>query len=181
MLWFSGLRGGMAFALALEAASRRGDDGRAMLTATMGAVAFTVLGIGGLTTTALRRFGIRSDVTPERRGGNERDASDDRGFGADGAVSMERRGFGGGMVPSDRDPRAPDEVAVLIRSEKADGAALKRSAPTPTREGRGRREETASSGSDELRRSFRTFDERFLTPMFTLDRAEAEREGEGGE
>ena len=167
MLWFSGLRGGMAFALALEAASRRGDDGRAMLTATMGAVAFTVLGIGGLTTTALRRFGIRSDVTPERRGGNERDASDDRGFGADGAVSMERRGFGGGMDPGDRDPRAP-----------ADGAALKRSAPTPTREGRGRREETASSGSDELRRSFRTFDERFLTPMFTLDRAEAEREGE---
>ena len=75
----------------------------------------------------------------------------------------------------------PDEVAVLIRSEKADGAALKRSAPTPTREGRGRREETASSGSDELRRSFRTFDERFLTPMFTLDRGEAEREGEGGE
>jgi hypothetical protein len=147
----------------------------------MGAVAFTVLGIGGLTTTALRRFGIRSDVTPERRGGNERDASDDRGFGADGSVSMERRGFGGGMDPSDRDPRAPDEVAVLIRSEKADGAALKRSAPTPTREGRGRREETASSGSDELRRSFRTFDERFLTPMFTLDRAEAEREGEGGE
>jgi NhaP-type Na+/H+ or K+/H+ antiporter len=175
MLWFSGLRGGMAFALALEAASRRGDDGRAMLTATMGAVAFTVLGIGGLTTTALRRFGIRSDVTPERRGGSERD-----GFGADGAVS-ERRGFGGGMDPGDRDPRAPDEVAVLIRSEKADGAALKRSAPAPTREGRGRREETASSGSDELRRSFRTFDERFLTPMFTLDRAEAEREGEGGE
>ena len=43
-LWFSGLRGAMAFALALEAAAKRGEDGRAMLTSTLFAVAFTVGG-----------------------------------------------------------------------------------------------------------------------------------------
>ena len=58
MLWFSGLRGAMAFALALEAAAERGDDGRAILTGTLGAVVFTTLIVGGLTTRALSALGI---------------------------------------------------------------------------------------------------------------------------
>ena len=71
MLWFSGLRGAMAFALALEAAATRGDDGRAILTGVLGAVVFTTLVVGGLTTRALGWLGIEMRTRPgpgEKRG-----------------------------------------------------------------------------------------------------------------
>ena len=110
MLWFSGLRGAMAFALALEAAARRGDDGHAMLTGTLGAVLFTVLVVGGFVVPALEHLGIRAT-----RGGAN---------GANGANGGGTFRDAGG---SSSDARSEDEVAVLIRSEKSDGAASKRS------------------------------------------------------
>ena len=69
MLWFSGLRGAMAFALALEAAATRGDDGRAILTGVLGAVVFTTLVVGGLTPRALAWLGISTREESAREGG----------------------------------------------------------------------------------------------------------------
>ena len=162
MLWFSGLRGAMAFALALEAAARRGDDGHAMLTGTLGAVLFTVLVVGGLVVPALEYLGIST----KRGGGNG---------GINGGGSS---GDAGG---SSSDARSEDEVAVLINSEKSDGAASKRS----SRGGAGGGQTSRDATTDEddygrvVRDSFRTIDERFLTPYFTLDEGDT-KTGEAG-
>ena len=61
MLFFSGLRGGIAFALAIQAKEDLGDDndGRLILDCTLIIVLFTVWVNGGLTPTMLRRFGIK--------------------------------------------------------------------------------------------------------------------------
>lgn len=161
MLWFSGLRGAMAFALALEAAARRGDDGHAMLTGTLGAVLFTVLVVGGLVVPALEYLGMST----KRGGGNG---------GINGGGSS---GDAGG---SSSDARSEDEVAVLINSEKSDGAASKRS-----RGGAGGGQTSRDATTDEddygrvVRDSFRTIDERFLTPYFTLDEGDT-KTGEAG-
>ena len=61
----------MEFALALEAAATRGDDARAILTGCLGAVVFTTLVVGGLTTRALGWLGIEMRTRPgpgEKRG-----------------------------------------------------------------------------------------------------------------
>ena len=173
MLWFSGLRGAMAFALALEAAARRGDDGHAMLTGTLGAVLFTVLVVGGFVVPALEHLGIRAT-----RGGAN---------GANGANGGGTFGDAGG---SSSDARSEDEVAVLIRSEKSDGAASKRSRGVVVGGGAGGGHTSRDATADEdeygraVRDSFRSIDERFLTPYFTLDEGEAaagEKGSSGGD
>ena len=51
MLWFSGLRGAIAFALALMSThDLPAAEGRALLTTTLFIVLFTVLAVGGSTT-----------------------------------------------------------------------------------------------------------------------------------
>ena len=171
MLWFSGLRGAMAFALALEAAARRGDDGHAMLTGTLGAVLFTVLVVGGFVVPALEHLGIRAT-----RGGAN---------GANGANGGGTFRDAGG---SSSDARSEDEVAVLIRSEKSDGAASTPRASSSRRRRGGHTSRDATADEDEygraVRDSFRSIDERFLTPYFTLDEGKAaagEKGSSGGD
>ena len=150
MLWFSGLRGAMAFALAMEAAATRGEDGRAMLTSTLGAVLFTVLVVGGLTAAALRRLGVECDVDHSQKPrAKSRGLFAARGASANGVVGAGLGGLGGGVGPSeessslssrerekndtDRDDAA--STAVLVRSEKDDGPAAKRGARRDRRNG----------------------------------------------
>ena len=84
MLWFSGLRGAMAFALALEAAATRGDDGRAILTGVLGAVVFTTLVVGGLTA----RARVARDL--DQGGGGQ--GREDGGIGSNvGRTAVEER------------------------------------------------------------------------------------------
>ena len=74
MLWFSGLRGGIAFALALGTKEDLAkQDARVMLNATLLIVLVTVLGIGGFTTHALEFLGIQlGEKDEEAKGGRTR-------------------------------------------------------------------------------------------------------------
>lgn len=61
-LWFSGLRGAMAFALALQAThDLPGNHGRTIFTATIAIVILTVLLIGGSTSTMLEALEVTGD------------------------------------------------------------------------------------------------------------------------
>lgn len=72
MLWFSGLRGGIAFALALGSGEDIGEeDAKTILNATLLIVLVTVLGIGGFTEHALEYFQIQMG-----RGGSSSRTSD---------------------------------------------------------------------------------------------------------
>jgi NhaP-type Na+/H+ or K+/H+ antiporter len=171
MLWFSGLRGAMAFALAMEAAAKRGEDGRAMLTSTLGAVLFTVLVVGGLTVPALRRLGVECDVAVDRR--DKADAS---------------------RHPKRPTHRAYDErsdaTAVLVRSNADDGPASKRPAGGRRDTSEGSHGKTFGSFDDadgggtygmDVRETFRFVDRQYITPMFTLDEGsrDSPRDGDG--
>ena len=161
MLWFSGLRGAMAFALAMEAASRRGEDGRAMLTSTLGAVLFTVLVVGGLTVPALRRLGVECDVAVD--------------------VSRVKGDVSRSPNPSRRttrhayDERA-DATAVLVRSNADDGPAAKRGGGRRDRSEGGKTfgsfDDADGGGTSygiDVRETFRFVDRQYITPMFTLE------------
>jgi NhaP-type Na+/H+ or K+/H+ antiporter len=58
MLWYCGLRGAVAYALAMKAAATLGAPGQAMLSSTLFVVMFTVLGMGGATTRVLQGLRI---------------------------------------------------------------------------------------------------------------------------
>lgn len=63
VLWFGGLRGAMAFALALEAVNDLPNNyGRVMLTSTLFTVVFTVLTVGGTTPYLLRVLKVECNV-----------------------------------------------------------------------------------------------------------------------
>jgi NhaP-type Na+/H+ or K+/H+ antiporter len=178
MLWFSGLRGAMAFALAMEAASRRGEDGRAMLTSTLGAVLFTVLVVGGLTVPALRRLGVECDVAVDRRvtGDVSRSPNPKRTTRQSGKTYDERA----------------DATAVLVRSNADDGPAAKRGGGRRDRSEGGK---TFGSFDDaegggtygiDVRETFRFVDRQYITPMFTLeensrDAGNGDGNGNGGD
>jgi NhaP-type Na+/H+ or K+/H+ antiporter len=57
-LWYCGLRGAVAYALAMKAAATLGEPGQAMLSSTLFVVMFTVLLMGGSTTHVLQKLGI---------------------------------------------------------------------------------------------------------------------------
>jgi len=59
MLWFSGLRGAIAFALSLSASNDFGEPGRVIMTTTFFIVLFTVLFNGGLSAWMLNRLGVK--------------------------------------------------------------------------------------------------------------------------
>jgi hypothetical protein len=205
MLWFSGLRGAMAFALAMEAAATRGEDGRAMLTSTLGAVLFTVLVVGGLTAAALRRLGVECDVDfsqrsvdqkPRRGRGGLFTARGGNTNGGTGVVVG--AGLGGGpsdeSKPNDADRDDADATAVLVRSEKDDGPAAKRGARRDRRDGGGNKtfgsfdEDDATLGpyGIDVRETFKFVDRQYITPMFTLeegsrDAGNAAERHDGGE
>ncbi len=61
MLWFSGLRGAIAFSLALHVPTPHGD---VVLTSTLVIVLVSVLVLGGGTTTLLRLLRIRTGIDP---------------------------------------------------------------------------------------------------------------------
>jgi len=62
MMWFAGLRGAIAFSLALEAKDSS-ENGTVILSTTLVIVFVTVIGLGGLTTKVLRALGIQTGVT----------------------------------------------------------------------------------------------------------------------
>jgi NhaP-type Na+/H+ or K+/H+ antiporter len=68
-LWYCGLRGAVAYALAMKAAATLGAPGEAMLGCTLFVVMFTVILMGGSTTWALQRLGI-IDHAPSFGGGD---------------------------------------------------------------------------------------------------------------
>ena len=180
MLWFSSLRGAMAFALAMEAAATRGDDGHAMLTSTLGAVLFTVLVVGGLTVPALRRLGVECDVASVGGGAGRaarRDRSVRAAFGGTGAVDAPDRREGA---------RAPesDAVAVLVRSEKDDGPAAKRGAWRRDRSEGGKTREASDEADGsygvDMHETFKFVDRQYITPMFTLEEGSRDA-GNGGD
>lgn len=57
-MWYCGLRGAVAYALAMKAAATLGAPGQAMLSSTLFVVMFTVLLLGGSTHWALQHLGI---------------------------------------------------------------------------------------------------------------------------
>ena len=57
-LWYCGLRGAVAYALAMKAAATLGPPGEAMLSCTLFVVMFTVILMGGSTTWVLQKLGI---------------------------------------------------------------------------------------------------------------------------
>ena len=70
MLWFSGLRGGVAFALAMSMKHDLGtESSEAVLNITVGIAAVTVLGVGGLCYDMVDRLGLRAPTTPHDRSG----------------------------------------------------------------------------------------------------------------
>ena len=204
MLWFSGLRGAMAFALALEAAATRGDDGRAILTGVLGAVVFTTLVVGGLTTRALAWLGIST-----REGGGQGrrtvgsvqtsvgQLSRSGSLGSGSASAMERGGVGedrprGGGGPGDRfsddrsssdDDDAEAGTRALVTSGRSDGGTHHRGSNQRSAGGgsRGNLADVSapvrvSSAEDvDYMEHARTIDEQYLTPLFTLQ--EGDRDG----
>ena len=66
VLWFSGLRGAIAFALALQSTHDLiEEEGRAILTSTLFIVLFTVLAIGGSTGAMVEKLQLRG-YEPQR-------------------------------------------------------------------------------------------------------------------
>mmetsp|Transcript_5583 Transcript_5583/g.14202 ORF Transcript_5583/g.14202 Transcript_5583/m.14202 type:complete len:698 (-) Transcript_5583:324-2417(-) len=59
MMWFSGLRGAIAFALSLSAAADLGEPGRVFLTTTFFIILFTVLFNGGLSAHMLAKLRLK--------------------------------------------------------------------------------------------------------------------------
>ena len=177
MLWFSGLRGAMAFALAMEAAAKRGEDGRAMLTSTLGAVLFTVLVVGGLVVPALRRLGIECDGETISRENTRAGLRSGRGAASENDADRRRKGKGGVLTGESqmRQGESMDaESLVLVRSEKDDGPAAKRGGGRRDRaEGGGKTfgsfDEADGSYGIDVRETFRFVDRQYITPMFTLE------------
>lgn len=202
MLWFSGLRGAMAFALALEAAATRGDDGRAILTGVLGAVVFTTLVVGGLTTRALGWLGIEMRTRPgpgEKRGqgrvGSIVPPSPPSRTGSLGSASASAAlpgSSGDRRADDDRSSSDDDDVddddveagtRALVTSGRSDGGTRARTGGNRLAAGGSRGNLAGVSGAvagvgaedvDYMEHA-RTIDERYLTPLFTLQ--EGDRDG----
>ena len=178
MLWFSGLRGAMAFALALEAAAERGDDGRAILTGTLGAVVFTTLIVGGLTTRALSTLGIGTRGSHPATWTSATSATHEGGppsmsrTSSATASAMERGGGGDGGGEVGNDDESEAGTRALLTSGRSDGG-------THRRGGSASNLLTASSSMEpadvDYMEHARTIDKRYLTPLFTLQ--EGDRDG----
>ena len=178
MLWFSGLRGAMAFALALEAAAKRGDDGRAMLTGTLGAVLFTVLGTGGFIVAALHYLNIQCGAGGGGNGGNFNYESIVQII--DSAVATDSNGGRNESSGSVGD----GDAKVLVSSDLSEGDTRERTKAGRARGNMGFTGGSGGSGTDGgsggaekvggMQR-FKSIDERFLTPIFTL--SEGDRDG----
>ena len=91
MLWFSGLRGAIAFALALDAKEKLGGEaGNVILTSTLLIVLSTVVIIGGCTTTMLQKLRIPINVADgDELGSNDDDDDDDGGADDDGRSRLD--------------------------------------------------------------------------------------------
>ena len=188
MLWFSGLRGAMAFALALEAAATRGDDGRAILTGCLGAVVFTTLVVGGLTTRALGWLGISTASAAGagagaggrggRTGGSVQPSPPSRSGSLGAAASasaMERGGVAEDRSTSSDDDDAEAGTRALVTSGRSDGGTHQRGGNRlAAGSSRGSLTDVSAEDVDYMEHA-RTIDERYLTPLFTLQ--EGDRDG----
>lgn len=148
MLWFSGLRGAIAFALSLEAIRDVGEEqGRIFLTTTLFVVLFTVIFIGGATSTIVERMdlGAKTYLPYEEEDEELPMDGDHIDSGEGGAAALSN---GSGPAGSVRTSRASSP------GRDDDGSA-----------GSGSKLRRTLSGAQAL--SFRRFDEAILTPMFT--------------
>ena len=98
MLWFSGLRGGIAFALALGSGEDIGEeDAKTILNAALLIVLLTVLRIGGFTTHALEHYKIQ--IGRGGSAGAPPSSKSTRCWRRTGRERGEPRGAGGGGAP----------------------------------------------------------------------------------
>ena len=177
-LWYCGLRGAVAYALAMKAAATLGEPGQAMLSSTLFVVMFTVLFMGGSTTYVLQKLGI-IDHAPRfgpgglglanrgRGGGGGGGQSWGRGGGKEGAVGS----LGKGMAGIAGNPMSPPRPSNKNRSNDAapgDHAAV-HGADTSTpllsesEQAADRRERRHRRGG--AYRALRQFDFKYLQPL----------------
>uniref|UniRef100_A0A7S0IGM3 Cation/H+ exchanger transmembrane domain-containing protein n=1 Tax=Micromonas pusilla TaxID=38833 RepID=A0A7S0IGM3_MICPS len=187
MLWFSGLRGAMAFALALEAAATRGDDGRAILTGVLGAVVFTTLVVGGSTTRALAWLGISTGEEGgrgRRTGGSvgRQPSVGQLGPGEDRLIDSRTIGGPGDRFSDDRSSTDDDDAEAgtraLVTSGRSDGGTHHRGGDRRLAGGsRGNLADVSApvrvrAEDVDYMEHARTIDERYLTPLFTLQKGD---------
>ena len=200
-LWYCGLRGAVAYALAMKAAATLGEPGQAMLSSTLFVVMFTVLFMGGSTTYVLQKLGI-IDHAPRfgpgglanrgRGGGGQSRGQGERGKeGAVGSLGKGMAGIAGNPMspprPSNKNrvgtnnpPGTPgDHTAVTLGADTSTPLLSESEHAADRRERRHRR-----GGAY---RALRQFDFKYLqplllaTPMKRLPREERPgRKGESG-
>ncbi|GIL79960.1 hypothetical protein Vretifemale_9195, partial [Volvox reticuliferus] len=91
MMWWSGLRGAMAFALSVEADERFGEYGKVMKTCTFYLVFITVLFNGGTSAYLLRRLKLRAEDTPALILHLQDNLSRMHGFGSEDVTGQGKR------------------------------------------------------------------------------------------
>ena len=202
-LWYCGLRGAVAYALAMKAAATLGEPGQAMLSSTLFVVMFTVLFMGGSTTYVLQKLGI-IDHAPRfgpgglaNRGrginsGGDKGGGRGRGVGKDGPDGSLGKGMAGIAGNPMSPPRPSNKKNWTNDAAPGDHAGLPvHGADTSTpllsesEQAADRRERRHRRGG--AYRALRQFDFKYLqplllaTPMKRLPREERPgRKGESG-
>lgn len=189
-LWYCGLRGAVAYALAMKAAATLGEPGQAMLSSTLFVVMFTVLLMGGSTTHVLQKLGI-IDHAPRFGPGGLNSAGDrSAGSGARGSKSkVDPGGLGKGMANiAGNNPMSPPRPSNKAHTKGSapgtPGHVTAEHAPllSESEQAADRRERRHRRGG--AYRALRQFDFKYLqplllaTPMKRLPREE--RPGRGG-
>ena len=198
-LWYCGLRGAVAYALAMKAAATLGEPGQAMLSSTLFVVMFTVLFMGGSTTHVLQKLGIIDHAPRFGPGGlanRGRGAGGDkggrgRGVGKDGADGSLGKGMAGIAGNPMSPPRPSNKKNSTNNNATGDHAGNVHGADTSTpllsesEQAADRRERRHRRGG--AYRALRQFDFKYLqplllaTPMKRLPREERPgRKGESG-
>ena len=111
MLWFAGLRGAIAFSLALGASKEIGPErGAMLLSATLLTIVLTVLIIGGSTGHMIERWELHQGTgaqEPHASGPTPSGSHDEEGESLVGAISVRRTSYDGGAGPRVRSPSSP--------------------------------------------------------------------------
>jgi NhaP-type Na+/H+ or K+/H+ antiporter len=63
LMWFSGLRGAIAFALAIDAHNQFKENGDVILTLTLLYAVITILVVGGATAPLMEKFGVPTEMS----------------------------------------------------------------------------------------------------------------------
>jgi len=144
VLWFSGMRGAIAFALSQ---SMPGPNRDLYVSTTLSVVLFTTVVCGALTAPLLGATGMRSFSS----GGS--------GSGSGGSAGSRANALPGGGENHGGDDESDDEAAPLVKGgDDGEGGALRRWGYSSDRHGSGARRD--------FRGFWRDFDERYVKPTF---------------